>query len=565
LKEINVSEENKTYSSFEGVLFDKTQEKLLRYPAAKSQNSYTVPESVSSIGTSAFENNKIIGTVSLPENCSQIEPFAFKNCNHLDKLYFYNKYCEIYMSGETVYEDTQINGYKDSTAQYYAECYDRDFVEIGKVEPPTAAPTSPQITPSVSGVYAIGHTEDGFYFNHDTREFDYGHPDDIELVVVDVDGASENIELDKSLVEYKCKKYNARTPHDTFSIDESDFTYDIAVYYNGEPLMFRDGTPVEFKAYIGVKDDTNFDNMVNSVDATNLLHYYADISIGGTPDNSLVSEEKVINAFPELELDDLAAFLGDTDNDIYTKENWKMRKCDRIIDARDASATLGFYSDIMTGVADRNVAWNNALPGREELQSSPSGYDFKMLTAVSADGGFIQSQIDNSTIKPKAETTRFVVKPDQIGKTVEIKVFIDGANAKYCSTGIHFYYDERLQIEKDSAGKPKVYKASEGECGSEYLGTICIKEDPTADDLNTDATKFDGLFFAAAESSNKGLNGLLFKMNFTLPEDAQPGDEKESGCGCTLISVLGCEQLRFYERYIQSNYLLSSNSNDIRF
>ena len=74
----------------------------------------------------------------------------------------------------------------------------------------------------------------------------------------------------------------------------------------------------------------------------------------------------MISQFIGLELDDLAAFLGDVDLDVYAEDNWNKRKADREIDANDASAILAFYADIMTGVEDRNEAWNHAVAGREE-------------------------------------------------------------------------------------------------------------------------------------------------------------------------------------------------------
>jgi len=142
----------------------------------------------------------------------------------------------------------------------------------------------------------------------------------------------------------------------------------------------------------------------------------------------------------------------------------------------------------------------------------------------SPDGGYTAAQIAASDVKPVTEVTKIVVPADQAGQKVEVKITLSGANAKYCSTGMHFYYDERLKLDTDPFGGPKVSKAAEGELGTEYLGTIKIQADPTADDFNTDKTKFDGVFFATAESSNKGLDGLMYKMNFTIPADAKPGD-----------------------------------------
>ena len=235
-------------------------------------------------------------------------------------------------------------------------------------EQPTAPTEEPTDGPQTS-VYAVGSVVDGFYFNHDTRKFNKGHLDTLKIVTVTDGVKSDETDLDKSLVELKAKGSDAETPNDAYTVDQNDFTYVLTVYYNGAPLTFEDGTPVEVKAYIGVKGDTNFDNQVDSTDATNVLSYYANLSTGGKPENTILAQdakETMIYAFTGLELDDLAAFLGDVDLDVYSEDNWKMRKADRTIDATDASAILAFYADMMTGVTDRNAGWNHAVSGREE-------------------------------------------------------------------------------------------------------------------------------------------------------------------------------------------------------
>lgn len=101
-----------------------------------------------------------------------------------------------------------------------------------------------------------------------------------------------------------------------------------------------------------------------------------------------------------------------------------------------------------------------------------------------------------------------------------MQISVDGVNAKYCSVGMHLYYDRRLQIETDPFGDPLIKKGG----GIEYLGTIKIQADPTASDFDNDTTKWNGVFFATTGSANKGLDGVLYEMNFTIPVDAKPGD-----------------------------------------
>ena len=53
-----VDPENATYCSIDGVIFSKDKTKLVRYPEAKPDETYTVPEGVTTIGNMAFYNAK---------------------------------------------------------------------------------------------------------------------------------------------------------------------------------------------------------------------------------------------------------------------------------------------------------------------------------------------------------------------------------------------------------------------------------------------------------------------------------------------------------------------------
>lgn len=136
LKAINVSEDNFYFSSDNGILYDKEKSSLIRFPAAMNKTEYKSPDTLLNIGESAFADNSSIKNVYLYYKCSSVEPTAFQNCSHLDKIYFYNKNCEIYMSKNTIYADAVINGYKDSTAEEYANTYGHAFNAIS-IDPNT--------------------------------------------------------------------------------------------------------------------------------------------------------------------------------------------------------------------------------------------------------------------------------------------------------------------------------------------------------------------------------------------------------------------------------------------
>jgi len=89
LTAINVSSSNLAFSSLDGVLFNKNQTTLIRYPGGKTGNSYTVPNTVTAIGVSAFSGNALCGTVVLPSSVTHVGGSAFleTNINYKDLLF----------------------------------------------------------------------------------------------------------------------------------------------------------------------------------------------------------------------------------------------------------------------------------------------------------------------------------------------------------------------------------------------------------------------------------------------------------------------------------------------
>ena len=86
LKSIEVSENNKNYSSADGVLFNKDKTELITYPAGKTDSEYVIPNSVTSIGYSAFENCTSLTSVTIPDSVTSIDYSAFENCTSLTSV-----------------------------------------------------------------------------------------------------------------------------------------------------------------------------------------------------------------------------------------------------------------------------------------------------------------------------------------------------------------------------------------------------------------------------------------------------------------------------------------------
>lgn len=85
LTEFNVSEDNETYSSEDGVLYDKEMTVLKEYPEGKA-GSFTIPSSVTNIERYAFSKCKQLTGITIPSSVTSIEYNAFEYCEALTTI-----------------------------------------------------------------------------------------------------------------------------------------------------------------------------------------------------------------------------------------------------------------------------------------------------------------------------------------------------------------------------------------------------------------------------------------------------------------------------------------------
>ncbi len=86
LTEIKVNEANTNYKDINGVLFDKKGETLIQYPQGKNGSSYEIPNSVESIGHSAFSYCSGLTSITIPNSVESIGHSAFSYCSGLTSI-----------------------------------------------------------------------------------------------------------------------------------------------------------------------------------------------------------------------------------------------------------------------------------------------------------------------------------------------------------------------------------------------------------------------------------------------------------------------------------------------
>jgi len=104
---INVDADNPTYSSDEGVLFNKNKSALICFPAGKS-GDYVIPNSVTSIGAEAFLACGLV-SVTIPASILSIGDVAFGYCSDLTSITCFNPIPSAITLGDGIFYEVSNN------------------------------------------------------------------------------------------------------------------------------------------------------------------------------------------------------------------------------------------------------------------------------------------------------------------------------------------------------------------------------------------------------------------------------------------------------------------------
>ena len=86
LTRIIVSPDHPVFATIDGVLFNKSEKKLVYYPLAFAQTSYDIPDGITSIGDNAFSSCYRLTSVIIPDGVTSIGNGAFSFCYRLTSV-----------------------------------------------------------------------------------------------------------------------------------------------------------------------------------------------------------------------------------------------------------------------------------------------------------------------------------------------------------------------------------------------------------------------------------------------------------------------------------------------
>ena len=86
LTNIEVDKNNANYKSIDGNLYSKDGKTLIQYAIGKTQTTFEIPDSVTSIGSYAFEDCNSLTSIVIPDSVTSIGSSAFYGCDALTSV-----------------------------------------------------------------------------------------------------------------------------------------------------------------------------------------------------------------------------------------------------------------------------------------------------------------------------------------------------------------------------------------------------------------------------------------------------------------------------------------------
>lgn len=173
LESITVDGENSSFIDLDGVLYECSKENsavttLIKYPAAKNQSEYVLPNTVLNLLQLAFEDADHLEKVVITSALRTVGENAFADCSHLSSIYFKGVSAPKHIGNNafTTYDLTLIDAFDPRTTVYYDEsAYDESWEDLIEFHACTSCAPSAHngfhFAPYRE--YAVGETDDTYY------------------------------------------------------------------------------------------------------------------------------------------------------------------------------------------------------------------------------------------------------------------------------------------------------------------------------------------------------------------------------------------------------------------
>ncbi len=479
--------------------------------------SITIPASLSTIENGVFVECSSLTTITIPKNITNIGYYTFDDCSSLKSITIENTECKIADAENTMPDTVTIYGYAGSTAQEYAEKYNRTFIALD--ESPETAPVTTAVTTATKAATTTTTTKakpvtttvktTALYplTKVVTTHVDYAPEleyDDSPMKVGETRAIYISDPTGKPVEDIKIMLMNDKI---SSSYEKGSNVLYITAVKPGKgsiSLMIPGGSLTNGASFEIVEDTTVL--TTTTVKATTVVTTTAtttaptpDVILGDVDNNGIMdmSDASYIMAHynavacgQESPLNEAQQKAADTNGD-------------GCINSYDAFIVSKIYAAIMTGM---NVSDVPAYIAE----------NFTYKCADSADGGYTAEEIAASSVKPTLSVADVEYKLDELaenGYIAEVTLSAEGFDEDVTAFDFHVYYDEGLTpYYTENNGYKNLKVSTMGGAAYCSLGKGFNEAD-------------NYIFISLVNRQKENLNGEMIKLYFNVPKDVQSGDK----------------------------------------
>lgn len=157
------------------IITDATQIPFGAFCNCSNIETITFNSRVVSVDGYSFYNCSVLSEISLPESVTEIKSNAFNGCSSLSKITIYSKTCYIYNSASTIESSATIYGYRNSTANTYANTFSRNFVALDDMHEHSFNITDSVESDCVNDGYVVYTCECGESYTETVAKLDHNY------------------------------------------------------------------------------------------------------------------------------------------------------------------------------------------------------------------------------------------------------------------------------------------------------------------------------------------------------------------------------------------------------